>query len=34
MDPEAFNYNDLDYDNFSDALTGTLELDINTDDGS
>ena len=34
MDSEAFNYNDLDYDNFPDALTGTLELDINTDDGS
>ena len=22
MDPETFNYNDLDYDNFPDALTG------------
>ena len=34
MDSEAFNYNDLDKDNFSDYLTDLLGVDINTDDGS
>jgi hypothetical protein len=34
LDPLAFNFNDLDGDNFTDPLTGSNGVDINTDDGS
>ena len=33
-DPIAQNYNDLDGDDFADALTNVLSVDVNTDDGS